>query len=108
MLNVIGYVTKQADAHYTDQLGVVSVKAEIDTISKLRKTADSQPDFRVVTETDEIGASWTCKSETSKNEYVNLSFAASEFGPKQPFANLHGASGSDEANIFAAFRNIGD
>ena len=99
---------KQADARYTDQLRVVSVKAESDTISNMRKTADSQPDFRMVTETNDIGASWTGKSETSNKEYVNLSIAVPEFCPKKPFANLHGAVGSDDENLFAAIRNTGD
>ena len=108
MLNAIGYVIKQADARYTDQLHVVSVKAESDTLSNMRKTANNKPDFRTVTETNEIGASWTCKSEISNEEYVNLSIATREFDPKKPFANLHGAVGSDEEKLFAAIRNTGD
>jgi uncharacterized protein (DUF736 family) len=49
MLNAIEYVIEQAGVRYTDQLRVVSVKAESDTLSNMRKTADNQPDFRVVT-----------------------------------------------------------
>jgi uncharacterized protein (DUF736 family) len=56
-------------------------------------------------ETNEIGAIWTCKSETSNKEYVSLSIAAPEFGPKKPFANLHSAAGSDEESVFTAIRN---
>ncbi len=61
-MNAVGYVTKQTDARYTDQLRVVSVKVESDTLSNMQKTAVNQPDFRMVTETNEIGGSWTCKS----------------------------------------------
>jgi uncharacterized protein (DUF736 family) len=74
----------------------------------MQKTTNSQPDFRMVTETNDIGASWTCKSETSNKEYVNLSIAVPEFCPKKPCANLHCAVGSDEENLFAAIRNPGD
>jgi uncharacterized protein (DUF736 family) len=74
----------------------------------MRKTADSQPDFRMVTETNDIGASWTCKSETSNKEYVNLSIVVPEFCPKKPFASLHGAAGPDEEKLYAVIKNTGD
>jgi uncharacterized protein (DUF736 family) len=81
MLNAIGYVIKQADARYTDQLCVVSVKAESDTLSNMRKTADNQPDFRTVAEGSELSAARSKARETSGKEYVSLSIAAPEFGP---------------------------
>ena len=91
-----------------DQLRVVSVKAESDTLSNMRKTADSQLGIHIVTGTNEIGTGWTCKSETSNKEYVNLSIAVPEFCSKKPFANLHGAAGPDEENFFAVIKNTGD
>ncbi len=60
----------------------------IDILPNLQKTADSQPDFRVLTQGIEIGAGWTRKGETSGKDYVSLSIAAPEFGSKKLYANL--------------------
>ena len=62
MLNVIGYVTKQADGRYKGHLRTLSIKAEIDILSNIRKTADTQLDFRVMTEANEFGVGWPAKA----------------------------------------------
>ena len=68
MLNVIGYVTKQADGRYKGHLRTLSIKAEIDILPNIRKTADTQLDFRVMTEGIEIGASWPAKATPRTRE----------------------------------------
>jgi uncharacterized protein (DUF736 family) len=108
MLNGVGYVIKQTDRRYTAQLRVISVKAESDTLSDMRNSADSQPDFCIATKPMRSAQFGLAKSETSNKEYVSLSIAAPEFGPKKPFANLHSAAGSDEESVFTAIRNTGD
>jgi uncharacterized protein (DUF736 family) len=108
MMTAIGYVTKQADGHYKGTLRTVSIKADIDILPNTQKTSDSQPDFRVVTEGIEIGAGWTRKGETSNKEYVSLSIAAPEFGPKKLYANLGKAAGSDDKDLYAVIWNPGD
>ncbi len=49
----------------------------------------------------EIGAAWNRRSETSGNDYVSLSLAAPEFGPRRLYANLGRAAGSADDNRFA-------
>lgn len=71
----------------------MSIKAEIDILPYMRKIADTQLDFRVVTEGIEIGVGWTRKGETSNKEYVSLSIAAPEFGPKKLYGNFGKAAG---------------
>ena len=71
----------------------------------MRKIADTQLDFRVVTEGIEIGAGWTRKGETSNKEYVSLSIAAPEFGPKKLCANFGKAAGSDDRDLYAVIWN---
>jgi uncharacterized protein (DUF736 family) len=82
-LNAIGNVIKQANGRYKRTLRTVSIKADIDILPNAQKTSDTQPDFRVMTEGIKIGAGWTRKGETSNKEYVSLSIAAPEFGPKK-------------------------
>jgi uncharacterized protein (DUF736 family) len=108
IMTAIGYVTKQTDGRYKGTLRTVSIKADIDILPNVQKTSDTQPDFRVMTEGIEIGAGWTRKGETSNKEYVSLSIAAPEFGPKKLYANLGRAAGSDEENLYAVIWNPGD
>lgn len=61
----------------------VSVKADIDMLTNIQKTSDSQPDFHLMTEADEIGVVWMQEGEAANKEYANLSIAAPEFGPKK-------------------------
>ena len=107
-MTAIGYVTKQGDGRYKGHLRTVSIKAEIDILPNIQKTADSQPDFRVLTQGIEIGAGWTRKGETSGKDYVSLSLAAPEFGPKKLYANLGRAAGSEDKNLFALIWNPAD
>ena len=100
-MTAIGYVTKQADGRYKGHLRTVSIRAEIDILPNIQKNADSQPDFRVLTQGIEIGAGWTRKGETSGKDYVSLSIAAPEFGPKKLQSNL-GRSGADDSNPHTA------
>ena len=83
----------------------MSIKAEIDILPYMRKIADTQLDFRVVTEGIEIGVGWTRKGETSNKEYVSLSIAAPEFGPKKLYANIGKAAGSDDRYLYAVIWN---
>jgi uncharacterized protein (DUF736 family) len=107
-MTAIGYVRKENDGRYKGHLRTVSIQAEIDIVPNQQKTSDSQPDFRVLTQGIEIGAGWQKKGETSGKEYVSLSIAAPEFGPKKLYANLGRAAGSDEEDLYAVIWNPGD
>ena len=104
-MTAIGYVRKENDGRYTGQLKTISIKADIDIVPNANKTTDSQPDFRVLTQGTEIGAGWMKKGETSGKEYVSLSLAAPEFGPKKLYANLGKAAGQDDEHLYAVIWN---
>ena len=104
-MTAIGYVRKENDGRYTGQLKTISIKADIDIVPNANKTTDSQPDFRVLTQGTEIGAGWMKKGETSGKEYVSLSIAAPEFGPKKLYANLGKAAGQDDDSLYAVIWN---
>ena len=44
-------------------------------------------------------------SESSGNEYVSLSLAAPEFGPRKLYANLGRAAGQEDRDVFAVIWN---
>ena len=104
----IGHVTKQANGGYKGHLKTLSIRAEIDLVPNASKSADNQPDFRVLTQGVEIGAGWVRKSESSGNDYVSLSLAAPEFGPRRLYANLGRAAGQDDPDQFALIWNPAD
>ena len=104
----IGHVTKQANGGFKGQLKTLSIRAEIDIVPNTAKSADNQPDFRVLAKGYEIGAGWLRKGETSGKEYVSLSLAAPEFGPRKLYANLGRAAGQDDDEAYAVIWNSAD
>lgn len=104
----IGFVTKQDNGSFKGQLKTLSIRADIDIVPNKEKAHGSQPDFRVLTKGYEIGAGWNRIGETSGKEYVSLSLAAPEFGPRKLYANLGRAAGQDDEDAFAVIWNPAD
>ena len=103
----IGIVTKLGDGSFKGQLKTLSIRAEILIEPNDRKSTDTQPDYRIFSSDVEIGAGWTRRSEASGREYLSLSFAAPEFGPRRIYANLGRSVGVDD-DIFAVIWNPAD
>lgn len=103
----IGHVTRSSNGGFSGQLRTLTIRAAIDIVPNDKKTSDAQPDYRVLSEGIEVGAGWTRRSETSGRDYVSLSFAAPEFGPRRLYANLGRAAGEDE-DSFALIWNPAD
>jgi uncharacterized protein (DUF736 family) len=104
----IGQVTKAQDGSFKGQLKTLSIRADILIQPNGRKTGDTQPDFRVLSGDVEIGAGWNRRSEGSGRDYVSLSLAAPEFGPRRLYANLGRAAGQDDEDTFALIWNPAD
>lgn len=103
----IGQVTRTSKGGFKGQLKTITISADIEILPNEQKSSDSQPDYRVVTDGIEIGAGWTRRSEASGRDYVSLSLAAPEFGPRRLYANLGRAPGGDE-NRFSLIWNPAD
>ncbi|MFT4053931.1 MAG: DUF736 family protein [Novosphingobium sp.] len=103
----IGYVTRDGRS-FKGQLRTLSIRAEIEISPNPRKSAESHPDYRVISSGVEVGAGWLRRSETSGNDYVSLSLAAPEFGPRRIYANLGRAAGQDDDDAFAIIWNPAD
>ena len=104
----IGQVTRTSTGSYKGQLKTVSINAEIDIVPNAEKAADGQPDFRVLSKGSEIGAGWTRRAKSSGNDYVSLSLAQPEFGPRRLYANLGRAAGAEDDDTFALIWNPQD
>ena len=104
----IGYVTKQPNGSFKGQLKTLSISAEIEITPNSGKNGDSQPDYRVSANGVEVGAAWVKTAESSGKDYVSLSMAAPEFGPRRIYANLGRAAGQDDDDTFAVIWNPAD
>lgn len=103
----IGYVTRNGEG-FKGQLRTLSIRTEIEIIPNTRKSGDTQPDYRVSAAGVEVGAGWVRRGEMSGKDYVSLSLAAPEFGPRRLYANLGRAAGQDDDDAFAIIWNPAD
>lgn len=103
----IGYVTR-VDNGFKGQLKTLSIRADIEVVPNGHKTNDAQPDYRVLAGGVEVGAGWMRRGEASGRDYVSLSLAAPEFGPRRLYANLGRAAGQDDDDTFAIIWNPAD
>ena len=103
----IGYVTREGQG-FKGQLKTLSIRTEIEIIPNSRKTGDTQPDYRVSANGVEVGAGWVRRGEMSGKDYVSLSLAAPEFGPRRLYANLGRAAAQDDDDAFAIIWNPAD
>ncbi|WNO53628.1 DUF736 domain-containing protein [Stakelama saccharophila] len=103
----IGYVTRSDNGSFKGQLKTLSIRAEINIVANAAKRNDAQPDHRVYSGDVEIGAGWMRHSETSGRNYLSLSLAAPEFGPRRLYANLGRVIGKDD-DRFAIIWNPAD
>ena len=104
----IGYVTKQANGSFKGQLKTLSIRAEVEIVPNSSKAFETQPDYRVSAGGVEVGAGWVRTGEVSGRDYVSLSLAAPEFGPRRLYANLGRAAGQDDEDAFAIIWNPAD
>jgi len=102
----IGYVSRHQNG-FKGQLKTLSIRADIEIVPA-NKASDAQPDYRVVTNGVEVGAGWVRRGETSGKDYVSLSLAAPEFGPRRLYANLGRAAGQEDDDTFAIIWNPAD
>lgn len=103
----IGYVTRDGEG-FKGQLKTLSIRTEIEILPNRSKNSDTQPDYRVSAGGVEVGAGWVRRGEMSGKDYVSLSLAAPEFGPRRLYANLGRAAGQDDDDAFVIIWNPAD
>ena len=89
MANALGYVI-ETETGFQGTLAMMNLAAAIRIDLNPEKASDGQPDYRIFAgETStEIGAGWLKKSKTSGREYVSITLADPQIGPRKVFANL--------------------
>jgi uncharacterized protein (DUF736 family) len=106
-MTAIGFVTRTDNGGFRGELKTLSIRAYIDIVPNRDKSADTQPDFRVITQGIEIGAGWIRRGESSGKDYVSLSLAAPELGAWKLYANLGRAVGvADEGGFFPIWNPV--
>lgn len=103
----IGQVTRTSNGGFKGQIKTLTIRADVDIVPNELKANDSQPDFRVLSEGAEVGAGWNRHSEISGRDYVSLSLASPEFGPRRIYANL-GRANTENEDSFALIWNPAD
>lgn len=83
----IGFVTRTPAGGFKGELRTVSIRAEIEILPN-EQPSRARPDYRVVAGDLELGAGWNRRSEFDGFEYVSLSIAAPEFGPRRLYVTL--------------------
>ena len=103
----IGYVTREGNG-FKGQLRTLTIRTDIAIVPNSNKSGDTQPDYRVLADGVEVGAGWVRRGEMSGKDYVSLSLAAPEFGPRRLYANLGRAAGEESEDTFAIIWNPAD
>jgi uncharacterized protein (DUF736 family) len=103
----IGYVSRQSDG-FKGQLRTLSIRTDVEIVPNRSKGHDDQPDYRVYCSGTEVGGGWIKTGKRSGEDYVSLSMAAPEFGPRTIYANLGRAAGQDDDDAFAIIWNPAD
>ena len=104
----IGYVNGSIDKGFVGQLKTLTIRAGIEVRTNRSKAGETQPDYRVYSDGVEIGAGWIRTGELSGKEYVSLTLAAPEFGPRRLYANLARAAGDKRDDRFVILWNPAD
>ena len=89
MANALGYVS-ETKTGFEGALAMMNLSAAIRIEKNAEKAADGQPDYRIFAgETStEIGGGWLRKAKASGREYVSITLADPQIGPRKIYANL--------------------
>ena len=110
MASTVASLTTKSDGSMEGVFATLRVNAPIAVLPNAHKSREDAPDYRVINKRTgfEIGAGWIRRGENSGKDYVSLSIAAPEFGPRKLYANLGRAAGQDDPNVFAVIWNPAD
>ena len=100
MANALGYVS-ETKTGFEGALAMMNLAASIRIEKNAEKAADGQPDYRIFAgETStEIGGGWLRKAKASGREYVSITLADPQIGPRKIYANLAPVKGKNGRHI---------
>lgn len=100
MANALGYVTETSTG-FEGSLSLMNFTAAIRIEKNEEKAGDSQPDYRILAgETGtEIGGGWIRKAKASGRDYVSITLADPQIGPRKIFASLAPVKGKTGRHV---------
>lgn len=100
MANALGYVS-ETKTGFDGMLSMMNLSAAIRIAKNEEKSIDGQPDYRIFAgeTTTEIGGGWLRKAKTSGREYVSITLADPQIGPRRIYANLAPVKGKKGRHV---------
>tara|TARA_R110000787_G_scaffold22456_2_gene65218 strand:- start:3943 stop:4266 length:324 start_codon:yes stop_codon:yes gene_type:complete len=100
MANALGYVS-ETKTGFEGALAMMNLNAAIRIEKNGEKAAVGQPDYRVFAgdTATEIGGGWMRKAKSSGREYVSLTLADPQIGPRKIYANLAPVKGKKGRHV---------
>ena len=100
MANALGYVS-ETKSGFEGTLAMMNLSAAIRIEKNAEKTEEGHPDYRIYAgETStEIGGGWMRKTKASGRDYVSLTLADPQIGPRRIFANLAPVKGKKGRHV---------
>ncbi len=100
MANALGYVT-ETKTGFEGTLAMMNLSAPIRIEKNSEKASDVQPDYRIFAgETStEIGGGWMRRAKASGREYISITLADPQIGPRRIFANLAPVKGKKGRHV---------
>ena len=100
MANALGYVN-ETKTGFEGVLAMMNLSAAIRIEKNADKMSEGQPDYRIFAgETaTEIGGGWMRKAKGSGREYVSITLADPQIGPRRVYANLAPVKGKKGRHV---------
>lgn len=100
MANALGYVS-ETKMGFEGALAMMDLSARIRIEKNAEKTGDMQPDYRIYAgeKRSEIGGGWLRKAKASGREYVSITLADPQIGPRKVYANLAPVKGKKGRHV---------
>ena len=87
MANALGYVS-ETKTGFSGSLAMMNLTAPIRIEKNADKKAAAEPDYRIFAGDIEIGGGWIAQAKSSGREYISLTLADPQIGPRKIYANL--------------------
>ena len=108
MTATLGHVTRSETGAFKGQLRTLNLRADIELVPVRDKPSPAYPDYRVVASGIELGAGWNNVGQVKGQEYVGLTLAHPDIGPRTYKVKLGRAAGQDDDDVFALIWNPED
>ena len=100
MANALGYVSETKNG-FEGTLAMLNLTAAIRLEKNGEKEMDGQPDYRILAggTSSEIGGGWVRKAKASGRDYVSITLADPQIGPRRIYANLAPVKGKKGRHV---------